>query len=63
MPIVDQATFAVHFHASKALSQPVQHTVILPPLDEYQAVSALFSGVLPPAQDCVKIVDRAICFT
>ncbi|WP_375554330.1 hypothetical protein [Roseovarius mucosus] len=45
------------------IAQPAQHTVSLPPLDGYQALSALFSGVLPPAKECVKVVDMAIHFT
>ncbi|WP_157667277.1 hypothetical protein [Roseovarius mucosus] len=45
------------------IAQPAQHTVSLPPLDGYQALSALFSGVLPPAKEFVKVVDMAIHFT
>ncbi|MGK8234344.1 hypothetical protein ACLGGT_09195 [Roseovarius sp. MS2] len=45
------------------IAQPAQHTVSLPPLDGYQALSALFSGVLPAAKECVKVVDKAIYFT
>jgi len=48
---------------SSVIAQPAQHTVSLPPLDGYQALSALFSGVLPPAKEFVKVVDMAIHFT
>ncbi|WP_157132436.1 hypothetical protein [Roseovarius sp. TM1035] len=48
---------------NSVIAQPAQHTVILPPLDGYQALSALFSGVLPPAKECVKVVDMTIHFT
>ncbi|WP_439526855.1 hypothetical protein [Roseovarius mucosus] len=35
---------------NSVIARPPQHTVILPPLDGYQALSALFSGVLPAAK-------------
>ncbi|MBW4974084.1 hypothetical protein KZZ08_10670 [Roseovarius mucosus] len=45
------------------IAQPAQHTIISPPLDGYQALSTLFSGVPPAAKYCVKVVDMAIHFT